>query len=338
MIDFTDLLQQMAVRGDEVTVGDPDGIRRLGDRRRRRTTARWAVTVTVLILAGGTWLVGSDLDHSSTAPPVSHLTPPPTTPSSTTGSTWNAQPLKPPLMFGRKPDLGAKHYALHALTAREDIYVLVGNTVSGGHVWLSPDGSSWAEPFTNNTPKARSLTDVVATDSGFLAVGQDTAHHPAIWRSVDGFVWTPQRLFSPSGLTGLIDGVAASNDGWVAWGTVDGKNTGTDGYIWRSDNGVDWVPPGGQSVFAGPGWQDIWSVQATDLGWTAVGRDESAGFKHSYARWTANTQGEACRGPSPAPDALVMDQATMHLAATGQKGSLTLCPVTGEGLFLAMPE
>ena len=106
MIDFTDLLQQMAVRGDEVTVGDPDGIRRLGDRRRRRTTARWAVTVTVLILAGGTWLVGSDLDHSSTAPPVSHLTPPPTTPSSTTGSTWNAQPLKPPLMFGRNLTLG----------------------------------------------------------------------------------------------------------------------------------------------------------------------------------------------------------------------------------------
>ena len=39
MSDFTDLLQQMAVRGDEVTVGDPDGIRRLGDRRRRRTAA-----------------------------------------------------------------------------------------------------------------------------------------------------------------------------------------------------------------------------------------------------------------------------------------------------------
>lgn len=337
MSDFTDLLQQMAARGDEVTVGDPDGIRRLGERRRRRTTARWAVMATALILAGGAWLLGSDLDHSATPPPTNHITPTPTTPSPTTTSTWNAQPLKPPLVPGQEPDLGAKNYSLHALTARDDIYVLVGNTHTGGHVWLSPNGSSWAEPFESNAPPARSLTDVVATDSGFLAVGQDTAHHPAIWHSVDGFVWSPQKLFSPRGLTGLIDGIAASNDGWVAWGTVQGKGTGTDGYIWRSDDGVDWLPPGDQSVFTRPGWQDIWSVQATDFGWTAVGRDENTGFKHSYAQWTANTQGEAWRGPSPAPDAEVMDQATMHLAAIGPKGSLRLYPVSGAGLFLAMP-
>ena len=61
MSDFTDLLQQMAARGDEVTVGDPDGIRRLGERRRRRTTARWAVMATALILAGGAWLLGTSL-------------------------------------------------------------------------------------------------------------------------------------------------------------------------------------------------------------------------------------------------------------------------------------
>jgi hypothetical protein len=100
---------------------------------------------------------------------------------------------------------------------------------------------------------------------------------------------------------------------------------------------VDWIPPGDQSLFARPGWQDIWSVQATDFGWTAVGRDENTGFKHSYAKWTANTQGEAWHGPSPAPDAEVMDHATMHLAATGPKGSLRLYPVSGAGLFLAMP-
>jgi len=335
MSDFTDLLQQMAARGDEVTVGDPGALRELGERRRRRTAVRWSVAAVAAVLAGGVWLVGSDLDRSATPPPTHQITP--STPSPTTASTWNAEPPRPPLVPGEEPDLGAKSYSLQALAANDDVYVMVGNTSTGGHVWLSPDGSSWAEPFANSAPVARSLADVVDTGSGFLAVGQDGGHHPAIWHSADGFVWTPRRLSSPRDLHGIIDGVAAANSGWVAWGTVRGRGTGTDGYIWRSDDGVDWVPSGDQSVFARPGWQDIWSVQATDFGWTAVGRDETAGFPHAYASWTANELGEAWRGPSPAPDAEILDQATLHLAATGPTGRLTLYPVTGEGLFLAMP-
>jgi hypothetical protein len=334
MSDVTGLLHQMAARGDEVTVGDPESIRRLGDRRRRRTRARSALAATALVLAGAAWLAGSGPFHSASPAPGDHITPT-RTPTGQPPS-WNAQPQRPPLVAGEDPDLGAKTYSLHGLAASEDLYVLVGNTSSGGHVWLSPDGSSWAEPLADNAPDALAIADVAATSSGFLAVGQDTARHPAIWESEDGFVWTARSLFSPPDLNGLIDGIAASDTGWVAWGSVNGQGTGTDGYVWRSDDGVDWVPSGDQAVLARPGRQEIWSVQASDFGWTAVGRDETTRFKYHYCKWTANTQGEAWRGPSPAPDADVMDQATMHLTATGPQGPLHLYPVTGEGLFLAM--
>lgn len=328
MSDFTGLLQQMADRGDEVNLGNPDDIRERGDRRRHRTAARWAASAVVAIVVfGGTWIAGGKLDQSAPPAPTNH---------GSTPSTWNAQPVKPPLPGGADPDLGAKDYRLQGLATADDLYVLVGNTQSGGHAWLSPNGSSWAEPFETNAPKARFLMDIVDTGSGFLTVGQDTARHPAIWSSTDGFVWTPRQLYSPDGLTGAIEGISAAPNGWVAWGTVHGPATGTDGYIWRSSDAVDWFPAGDQSVFAGPGWQDILSVQATDFGWTAVGRDESTGFKDSFAKWTAGDTGEGWSSPSPSPDAVILDRETMHLMATGPKGSPKLVPGP-DGFILAMP-
>jgi hypothetical protein len=331
MSEFTDLLQQMAERADEVSLGDAEEIRRRGDRRRRRTTTRWAAVATGLTVLGGAWIAGRGLDESSSTPPIDHG---PT--HSTTAPAWNAQPLKPPLVPGDKPDLGADDYILQGLAADDNLYVMVGSTHEAGDVWLSRDGQSWAEPFPHNAPAANLLGDVTDTESGYLAVGQDRAGHPAVWSSSDGFVWTQDTLYSPDDLSGMISGIARSNNGWVAWGTVSGQGTGTDGYIWRSDDGVAWLPAGDQSVFARPGWQDIWAVEATDFGWTAFGRDETAGFKNSYARWTANADGEGWSNPKPAPDALSAEQTTMHLGATGPNGSVKLTP-TADGLRLSMP-
>jgi hypothetical protein len=328
-MNLGDLMNQLADDIDTPALARPDDIRDRGDRRRRRTATRWAAAAAALAVVGVAFLAGGDLDRSGSTPPT-HPSP------TTTAPTWNAQPVKPPIAYGQEPDLGAHDYVLNGLAADDHIYVMAGNAGGRGHVWLSPDGRSWAEPFEANAPAAHLLADVVDTGSGFLTAGQDSARHPAIWHSADGFVWTPSTLYSLDGLNGVVDGIAASPAGWVAWGTVQGR--GTDGYIWRSDDGVEWVPSGDQSAFGGPGWQDIWAVQATDFGWIAFGRDESTGFKDSYAKWTANTSGEAWNGPEAAPDAVSMLQAAKHIAGTGPEGSLRLIPVADGFLHLVMPD
>jgi hypothetical protein len=327
-MNIGDLMNQLAEDFETPALPGPGEIRRLGDQRRRRTTTRSAAAAGVLAVVVVAWIAGSGLDGSESTPPT-HRSP------STSAPTWNAEPVRPPLVSGQDPDLGSDDYAVHGLAADDDIYVMVGNAGGRGHVWLSPDGSSWAEPFQANAPAARSLADVVDTGAGFLATGQDTDRHPAIWRSSDGFVWRPATLYSLDGLRGIVGGIAAAPNGWVAWGTVQGR--GTDGYIWRSDDGVEWLPSGDQSVFAGPGWQDVQAVLATDFGWTAFGRDARTGFKDDYASWTANTDGEGWSDAKPAPDASYVIQAAVHLAGDGPEGSLRLFP-TPDGLFLAMPQ
>jgi hypothetical protein len=325
-MNLGDLMNQLA---DDVEAPDlvaPGEIRRLGDRRRRSAATRWAAAATAATLVAAAWVAGGAIDRSESTPP--------TNPSpATTSSTWNAQPLKPPLVPGQEPDLGASDYALQGLAADDDIYVMVGSASGRGRVWLSLDGSSWAEPFEPNAPAARTLSDVVSTGSGFLAAGQDTDGSPAVWCSSDGFVWEASTIYSLGGVRGIVGGIATTPRGWVAWGTV----RGSDGYVWQSGDGVDWVPSGDQSVFAGPGWQDVLAVVATDFRWTAFGRDERAGSRNDYVSWTANADGEAWSDAAPAPDAQPVIEAAIHMAGDGPVGSVSLYP-TADGLFLAMPQ
>ena len=105
-----------------------------------------------------------------------------------------------------------------------------------------------------------SITDVVATDDGWLAVGR---RDPAcqincdldpirayVWTSSDGAHWTrvaDQKAFKGGGM----DAVARGDDGYVAAGLADGHAA-----IWTSSNGSKWSRVPDDPIFHGP--KNMW--------------------------------------------------------------------------------
>ncbi len=130
-------------------------------------------------------------------------------------------------------------------------------TSSDGLTWTvhpkafppAPDGSGFDEDIV-------SVTDVVATDDGWLAVGR---RDPAcqincdldpvrayVWTSSDGAHWTrvaDQKAFKGGGM----EAVARSDDGYVAAGLADGHAA-----IWTSSNGSKWSRVADDPMFHGP--------------------------------------------------------------------------------------
>ncbi|HEX7949478.1 MAG TPA: hypothetical protein VF494_03945 [Candidatus Limnocylindrales bacterium] len=108
-------------------------------------------------------------------------------------------------------------------------------------IWTSSDAIHWA-PIPG-TPLG--LNDLIATDSGYVAIGSGVADASAgtmAWRSSDGQTWTGAVLPSPSdltvGATLLFERVATSPVGLLAFGMRDDDSTEVG---WSSPDGVDWT-------------------------------------------------------------------------------------------------
>ena len=117
-------------------------------------------------------------------------------------------------------------------------------------IWTSEDGETWervpddpkfhAGPYT---PARRGeLTDVVATDAGFLAVGRsregDTRRAVVFW-SNDGLRWTRSRD-DASLLLGTFEAAVETPSGFVAVGNVL-EDRIAHASAWMSPDGLAWV-------------------------------------------------------------------------------------------------
>jgi len=120
--------------------------------------------------------------------------------------------------------------------------------------WFSPDGQTWTvsvDPFpAGRTGSDRvTVTDVVATDSGWLAVGRQdplcnancgtTPVRALAWTSKDGLSWrrvTGQGAFEG----GAINAVGRTGSGFVAGGMTNDNAAGHAAF-WTSPDGRAWT-------------------------------------------------------------------------------------------------
>jgi hypothetical protein len=116
--------------------------------------------------------------------------------------------------------------------------------------WASADGIHWnyhlkVFPTALGTNDMVRVTDVVATSTGWLAVGRDdescfVSCMPAplralVWSSSDGLTWT--RVTGQGALGGGgINAIAAVDGGFVAGGDADGRAA-----FWWSPDGLAWT-------------------------------------------------------------------------------------------------
>lgn len=141
------------------------------------------------------------------------------------------------------------------------------------------------------------MTDVVAVEGGFVAVGADGSGgdlDAAVWFSPDGLTWTrvahDEAVFGGDGgpdsrVDQVMTGLAATPDGVLAVGIeTSGLSAPTevtsddaDGAVWFSGDGLNWIRIQHDEVeFGGPGDQSMCCVVAGQEGFVAVGTDRSS--------------------------------------------------------------
>jgi hypothetical protein len=149
----------------------------------------------------------------------------------------------------------------------------------GNAVWLSPDGTTWAEGGGIGPVAGIELVSVTvaAGGPGWLVGGYDlteaTDTRPAaIWTSPDGLSWVEATVPAEAGgarLAGGVDGIAVMGSEIVAVGSVSPLE-GHRAAAWTSTDGTTWKP-----VPDAPALADamMGAVVAGPKALVAVGRD-----------------------------------------------------------------
>ncbi len=197
------------------------------------------------------------------------------------------QPLDP-LPADAQPFIGDGPYDL---TVIDGSFVAPGATifdpgtgeqpVPSPRIWTSPDGTAWA---SHRIAGEGTVTSVVSTSSGEIAIIDDGAGTNSLWRSADGQTWAVDPTIDITaaedkssgdfsfGSTDRVDRVGevivissdvgpallVSDDDGITWHSPDaamsaGSFVVTNGgalvltpdQIWRTSNGTDWTPIGG---------------------------------------------------------------------------------------------
>lgn len=175
---------------------------------------------------------------------------------SSDGKTWE----RVQVTFGSSPG-DAFRYRVAAIAASARGYVIVGYVIDNAAgperlgraaSWTSADGVNWTRATdtsdmdvgpcidTGEDPDCGGMRAVVATGSGFVAVGvahtgsSPAQRRPAAWTSEDGLRWT--RADDGLDVSGTLSGVTTGGRGLVAVGNADGRGvaaTSVDGSTWR---------------------------------------------------------------------------------------------------------
>ena len=201
--------------------------------------------------------------------------PPPTpVPLPTTATGWSRVPTQPSVsgvQFLRAIWTGSR-------------FVATGSALDGtGGVFLdSTDGLTWNRQVTESADQMP--TALAAGPRGVVAIAS-TDDHVAAWSSLDGLTWTvrPDAFPGPTDTGGFsaptrftVQGVAATDDGWLAVGRVDPVcqlDCGTNPVrplVWRSGDGLAWTPVDTRRLAGG-----MDSITRTPNGYVAVGLGKS---------------------------------------------------------------
>jgi hypothetical protein len=182
---------------------------------------------------------------------------------------------------------------------------VVGVGVIDGRLasWTSPDGLTW-QAHPKAFPRAPNgsgfdedwvqVTDVVAADEGWLAVGRrdpacqvDCGLDPKrayVWTSRDGASWTrvpDQKAFNAGGM----DAVARGATGFVAAGVAGGRAA-----FWTSADGLKWSRVPDDALFHAPKDMGLTAIDvAADGGLlVAIGTFSSQDAARVRAWWSAD--------------------------------------------------
>jgi class 3 adenylate cyclase len=186
---------------------------------------------------------------------------------------------------------------MRGIAARGNNLVAVGEDgLSGNYdaaAWFSKDGTRWQRrpqpPDVFGGPGEQIMTSLVASGSGFVAVGWSTVTSDLdaqVWTSEDGMEWS--RLSYDEAIFGgaedqLLWGVAFSEGTFIAVGRDD-DGGGSDAAVWTSEDGLDWSrTPSNESVFGGDRGQEMKFVAAAGSRLVGAGWD-----KQDAAIWWAD--------------------------------------------------
>jgi hypothetical protein len=217
-------------------------------------------------------------------------------------------------------------WAPMSLAAGPGGVVAVGSIREHPASWFSSDGLTWTpRPDAFPTPPLGSdsveVTDVIATDAGWLAVGrQDPAcqlscliepKRALAWTSADGSHWTrvaAQKAFEGGGITAVTRGP----EGFVAVGIA-----ARHAAIWTSPDGVGWSRVPDDRMFGDVGTTGPAAVTATGVAThdgivVAVGMTYDGDPASVFAWWST--------------DGRVWPKGVVDLAAGGQVFSATATP------------
>ncbi len=143
-----------------------------------------------------------------------------------------------------------------AIASGHGRYVVVGSLGSPAQAaaWTSTDGLTWDAATVPDLPIGSAMTDVVATEDGFIAFGVASEVDDTIgervhaWSSPDGLEWQNAVVEGPSksGFNVAVNTLADGPAGQLALGTFirqEDRGIGQDRggqRLWRSVDGLNW--------------------------------------------------------------------------------------------------
>lgn len=323
--DFNALLRDVADRAERISLADPVAVRRIGDRRVRRRQLEVFLGLAVVV-ALATILGRGLLDRRADSQPIEPVPTPTPTATSTAGTSGGGPTI-------HAIETGPNRFSAHAIAVHDGRFVVVGDSSdfeeAGPPVYWSDDAAQWQAPLPGGVPDSQNLTDVIATGSGFLAVGVD-ARGPAAWRSVDGQMWVRSRVDAPArGSTDALWGITSTRLGYFAWG-FSGGHAG----LWRSPDGTAWAQAGDQRVFDLPHTESICAVHEASGGLTAPGVVAPRGSREGQSVvWSSTDGSEWVLSQGAGEPAIWCDPPAVldHLeASSGSIGRVRIDPY-GEG-------
>lgn len=138
-----------------------------------------------------------------------------------------------------------------AIASGHGVIVAVGSTgyPPQAAAWSSVDGLAWEPAELTDALVGSSLTQVIATADGFVALGAESGMYGSseervqAWYSADGRTWEHATVKQPakSGFQAVAAGLADGPAGSLALGTFIGQDLAGQ-RLWRTGDGRTWQP------------------------------------------------------------------------------------------------
>jgi hypothetical protein len=253
-------LRDLGDASDPRLLPAPDAVRNRGERRRRRMSR--SISAAVLLACSVLVLVLASLGNPERVTQPADPAPSPT--STSQAERPDVEPPWYPIVTG------THRFSAHAIAAHNGRFVVVGDSSDfedeGPAVYWSDNGVDWQAPPPGTGPDSINVTDVIAADEGFLAVGVGMGG-PAAWRSADGRSWMESPVATPKdGGWVALWGITSTRLGYYAWGFYGGG-----AHLWRSADGTVWAPVADETAFDLPQKETICAVRDVEGGLQATG-------------------------------------------------------------------